>query len=361
MRIPPLVAEYLSDPPCNYHRQDAFREMFAATESDLKSLLGVARPDDYFATQITSTGTGANEAALLALATSGKGLIICNGFFGARLVDQAVQSGLDHVVLDAPHDRPIDPDAVRACIDANPGLTWAFFVSHETRMGLKNPIAEIGRVCKEKGLLVGADCISSSYAYPIDIEAAQLDIATSSSAKALRAAPGIGIAFVKLDSIPAMRRTRAGNYYLDILSELEKQRAESQPRFAQPVALHAAMRAACMNLNEIGIEAHHRRIRSQMDTLIEQLSILGVDSMLDPAHRSWIAVNFRLPGSISYGNFSSRMIEEGYFVLYGIPGDDTHFQLSTIGDLSTEHIDGICRAFSRIFEAGVSAAGAATR
>lgn len=361
MRIPPLVAEYLSDPPCNYHRQDAFREMFAATESDLKELLGVARPDDYFAAQITCTGTGANEASMMALATAGKGLILCNGFFGARLVDQAVQCGIDHVVLDAPHDRPLDPDAVRACIDANADLAWVFFVSHETRMGLRNPLVDIGRVCRDKGLLVGADCISSSYAYPIDIEAAGLDIAVSSSAKALQAAPGIGIVFVKLDVLAALRTQRSGGYYLDLVAELDKQRAESQPRFAQPVALHAAMRAACMNLRAVGIDAHMARIRSQMDALVSHLADLGVESMLEPAYRSWIAVNFRLPAGETYGNFSSRMVQEGYFVLYGIPGDDTHFQLSTIGDLKTEHIDGVCRAFSRIFDASVSAAGAATR
>src|SRR5215204_2780234 len=41
VRIPPLVAEYLAHPPCNYHRQDAFCAMFAETERDLKRLVGI--------------------------------------------------------------------------------------------------------------------------------------------------------------------------------------------------------------------------------------------------------------------------------------------------------------------------------
>ena len=89
VRIPPLVAEYLANPPCNYHRQDAFRHMFADTERDLKKLIGIKHPDRYFATILTATGTGANEACLLAMQPLGKGLLATNGFFGDRVVDQA--------------------------------------------------------------------------------------------------------------------------------------------------------------------------------------------------------------------------------------------------------------------------------
>ena len=172
VRVPPIVAQYLADPPCNYHRQEQFRAMFAETERDLKQLMGMRDPDAYFATILTSTGTGANEATLLALEGLGKGLILVNGFFAARAVDQAIQNGIDHMVLGSAHDRPIDPDQVSATLAAHPEVKWVFFVSHETRAGLANPVVAIGEVCKARGVMVAADIISSSFAYPIDIEAA---------------------------------------------------------------------------------------------------------------------------------------------------------------------------------------------
>src|SRR5690242_14182914 len=129
VRIPPLVADYLANPPCNYHRQDAFRTMFADTERDVKRLVGIQRPDDWFATLMTSTGTGANEACMLAFERLGKGLVVKNGFFGARAVDQARQNGIDHAVLDAAEDRPLDPAAITAALDKDPSLQWVFFVS----------------------------------------------------------------------------------------------------------------------------------------------------------------------------------------------------------------------------------------
>lgn len=349
VRTPPLVAEYLARPPCNYHRQDAFSEMFAANERDLKALIGIAKPDDYYATVQTTTGTGANEGVLLAFQPHGKGLLASNGFFGDRWIDQATQNEIDHVVHSGPHDRPLDPEAIGAALDADPSIKWVFFTSHETRTGLKNPFEAIGRACKQRGVLVGADAISSAYAYPIDIEASQIDFVTASSAKAIMAAPGLAITFVRRAAMAAIKSKRPRGYYFDIIAETEKQIKEQQTRFAQPVVLHAALRAACTHLLEQGIENHMARIQRQMQTLIDALAPMGVTPLLDVQYRSNIAVNFRLPVGLPYSDFATRMEQLGFYALYGIPGDQTHFQLSTIGHLSDDDVQGCLKALAQVF------------
>jgi len=351
VRIPPRVAEYLAHPPCNYHRQEAFREMFAENQRSLKTLVGIADPDGYFATVLTTTGTGANEACLLALEGLGKGLIASNGFFGDRVVDQARQNRIAHVVIASDRDRPLDPDAIGAALDRDPEIRWVFFVSHETRTGLANPLEAIGRACKQRGRMVAADAISSAFAYPIDLEASQVDLVTASSAKAIMAAPGLGIVFTRTAAVPAL--AAAGpprGYYLDVVAEYEKQRAELQPRFAQPVVLHAALRAACLHLEEVGIAAHHARIQRQMRALIDHLATLDVPPLLDERFRSNIAVNFRLPADLPYREFAVEMEQLGYYCLYGIPGDQTHFQLSTIGHLTDDDIAGVQAALRRVLQ-----------
>jgi len=347
VRIPPSVADSLANPPCNYHRQDAFRDMLGATERDLKQLVGIQRPDDYFAAVMTATGTGANEGCLLALEPFGKGLVACNGFFGARVVDQAKQNGIDIEVFEGPQDRPLDVDAIAARLDQDPSIKWVFFVSHETRTGLRNDFEAIGRACKDRGRMVAADAISSAYAYAIDIEKSHVDLVTASSAKAIMAAPGLGVVFVKKASIPTFKAVaRPRGYYLDVIAECERQAADLQPRFAQPVALHAALHAACVHLREVGIANHMARIQRQMATLIDHLAKLDIHPLLNEAFRSNIAVNFRLPVGLPYSTFSKQMESRGYFVLYGIPGDQSHFQLSTIGNLTDEDIRGATAALS---------------
>jgi 2-aminoethylphosphonate-pyruvate transaminase len=351
VRIPPSVAHALSHPPCNYHRQDAFRDMFLETEAALKQLIGIQRAADYYATVITATGTGANEACLLALEPLGKGLIVNNGFFAARAVDQARQNSIAIETLDLPTDRPIDVAAVEAVLDRDRAIKWVFFVSHETRAGLRNPLEQLGRACKQRGLHVAADVISSAFAYPIDLEASQVDLATASSAKAIMAAPGLGIIFTRKESVAALEAAgRPRGYYLDVVAEYKKQASEAQTRFAQPVALHAALHAACVHLAEIGIARHFARVQSQMAGLIEHLDKLGIKPMLDEAFRSNIAVNFRLPVGTTYSQFSKRMEELGYFCLYGIPGDQSHFQLSTIGDLTDAQIEGMKAALTEVLK-----------
>lgn len=351
VRIPPLVKEYLANPPCNYHRQDAFSVMFTETERDLKHLVGIADGDAYFATVMTTTGTGANEACLLALEPLGRGLILNNGFFGARVVDQARQNGIDHVVLESSTEHPLDVAAVTAALDKDPSIKWVFLVSHETRTGLVNPFEDISALCKARGLMVAADAISSAFAYKIDIERAGADLVTASSAKSIMAAPGLGIVFVKLASLPALEAAGGKRgYYLDVIAETKRQQAERQPRFAQPVALHAALRAACTYHGWQGIEAHMVRVQRQMAALIEHLASLGIHPMLDAAYRSNIAVNFRLPVGMPYKVFSTRMEELGYFCLYGVPGDSSHFQLSTIGYLSDDDILGVKQALTQVLK-----------
>ena len=244
----------------------------------------------------TATGTGANEACLLALAGTGPGLIAANGFFAARLVEQAARNGIAHRVLEAPPDRPLDPAEIDRALAAAPELRWLYVVSHETRAGLKNPLAEIGAVARRRGVAVAADVVSSAFAYPIDVEAAGLDLAVTSSSKAIGAVPGLGIVLVRAAFLERLRAARGAGYYLDLVAECDKQRRESQPRFAQPVALYAALAAACAHLRAVGDGgAHGAHAAPDAARSSRTWKRWASPATLPAAYRSGVAVNFRLP------------------------------------------------------------------
>jgi len=352
VKIPAIIHEYLVNPPCNYHRQEGFGVMFDENQRDIKQLLGIKDPNAFFVTTLLASGTGSNEAAMRTLSTLGKGVIIRNGFFGQRLVDQCTRTGIDHVVYDAPHDRPLDVIALEAFLQKTPGLKWGYFVSHETRATLLNPLVEIGRTLKSHGLVVGADCVSSAFAYPLSIEAAQLDLMVATTSKAIMAVPGLGLVLCRHTLMAALKAAgKADAYYLDLVGEYEKQKKEKAPRFGQPVELHAALRAACMHLLSVGIDNHHRRIRSQMLELISHLESLGVTALLEPKYRSNVVVNFLLPQGLTYPEFQVLMAREGFYILYGIIEDPSMFQLCTMGDLTDLDIAGLKNAFNKVLRA----------
>src|SRR5262249_20043982 len=115
-----------------------------------------------------------------------------------------------------------------------------------------------------------------------------------------------------------------------------------------PVALYAALAAACAHLRAVGIDAHMARIQRQMQSIVAHLDALGVAASLPAPHRSGIAVNFRLPPWLRYPDFARRMQQAGYYLLYGPPGDDAQFQVSTIGDLDDGHVAGLCAALAQV-------------
>jgi len=347
VRVPPAVARALADPPCNYHRQEAFRALRVEIEREIPRLLGIRDAAAYRTAIFTATGTGANEACLLALAGTGPGLIVSNGFFAARLVEQAARNGIAHRVLERPADRPLDPAEIYAALAKAPEARWLYAVSHETRAGLKNPLVEIGAVARRRGVAFAADVVSHAFAYPIDIQGAGLDLAVLSSSKAIGAAPGLGIVLVRSAFLEPLRAARGAGCYLDLVAECDRQAQDSQPRFAQPVAPYAALAAACAHLRAVGVDAHFARIQRQMQVIVAHLDALGVPASLPASFRSGIAVNFRLPPWLRYPELARRMQQEGYYLLYGPPGDDAQFQVSTIGDLDDAHVAGLCAALTR--------------
>ena len=352
VKIPSIIHEYLVNPPCNYHRQEGFGVMFDENQRDLKQLLGIKDPNAFFITCVLASGTGTNESAMRALSVLGKGLILRNGFFGQRLVDQATRTGLDHDVFDSPDDRPMDVAALNDFLASNASkYKWAYFVSHETRATLKNPLEEIGRTLKSHGLVVGAACVSSAFAYKLDIEEAQLDLTVFTTSKALMAVPGLGFVLCRHTVMAALKAAgKADAYYMDLVGEYEKQKKERAPRFGQPVELHAAVRAACIHLLQVGIENHHKRIQSQMLELIAHLKTLGIRALLEDKYRSNVVVNFLLPAGIEYPEFQTLMAREGFYVLYGIIEDPSMFQLCTMGDLTDLDLAGLKAAFNKVLQ-----------
>ena len=85
-----------------------------------------------------------------------------------------------------------------------------------------------------------------------------------------------------------------------------------------------------------------------MCAIVCHLDSLGISATLPAEHRSNVAVNFRLPARLPYPEFARRMLREGYYLLYGPPGDDGQFQVSTIGDLDDAHVAGLMGALRRV-------------
>ncbi len=111
---------------------------------------------------------------------------------------------VDHI----PFDRAgyIDPDDIRKAIRKN---TRMVVVNHCSNViGTIQPVAEIGRICKEHGIYLVVDGSQSAGAVPVDMRQMGIDVFVFTGHKCLMGPTGIGGSYV-MEDVP-VRYTRFG-------------------------------------------------------------------------------------------------------------------------------------------------------
>jgi len=91
-----------------------------------------------------------------------------------------------------PFDRDgyVDPEKIGALIKDNTKLV---IVNHASNViGTIQPVAEIGKICREKGVLFCVDAAQTAGMVPIDVKAMNIDILCFTGHKSLMAPPGTG-------------------------------------------------------------------------------------------------------------------------------------------------------------------------
>ncbi|MGG0643944.1 aminotransferase class V-fold PLP-dependent enzyme [Sporosarcina gallistercoris] len=251
------VRKALSANPIS-HRSSAHARTMQSVQKQLK-LLTKARHVQV----LQGTGTLANDVVAAQLGRlSGKGLILVNGEFGARLCDHGSRFGLHYDSLEVGWGETFDMRRLEAVLDSEK-ICWVWFVHCETSTGVLNNLDRINKLCSERNIRIAVDCASSLGTVPVNLEA--VDFGTSGSGKGLGSYSGLALVFHKQDIQPDSKIPR----YLDLGNYIS---AEGIP-FTQSSNLLLALDKAVLQVMH-NPESHFLAIQKRslmLRTAIEQM------------------------------------------------------------------------------------------
>jgi len=101
--------------------------------------------------------------------------------------------GFDVTYLEVGHDGLLDIAVLRAALGADTVLVSVMMVNNET--GVIQPVAEIGAICREKGIVFHCDAVQAAGKIDIDVAALNVDLLTVTAHK-VYGPKGIGALYV---------------------------------------------------------------------------------------------------------------------------------------------------------------------
>jgi len=324
--------------PDQCHREQEFADLVLSIRARLERLYDDT-PGDHDAVIVSGSGTCAVEAMVASLVPrEGTGLVATNGVYGERIAAMLDAQGKAHDIVRAEWLQPIDLDAVRGKLKSR-RFTAVLTVHHETTTGRLNQLDDLGAICREAGVPLLLDAVSSFGGEAIDWRRWHLGAIAATANKCLHGIPGI--AFVIADrGLLAARRGSSPSLYLDLQRSHTEQQTGMSP-FTQAVHACFALDEALAELaDEGGWQRRHQLYRKRTARVRQGLAAIGIEALLPAAESASMLTAYRLPPGVSYQALHDHLKQAG-FVIYAGQGALANgiFRIATMGAIEDADLD----------------------
>ncbi len=296
--VPPRVIRAMLKPLMG-HRGPEFKDLFAKLLSKTKRVFETK--GDLFI--LTSSGTGATEAALQNITDDGDKIIVnVNGFFSERLGEAVKAYGGRPVLLSSEWGRAPSLEDFRKILKANPDAKALACVYNETSTGVTvRDLEQVGELCAENDTLLMVDAISILGGDKLPVDEWNVDLCVTASQKCLMCPPGLSFISVSDKAWAKIRSKKASHSYYLSLPMYAKYIQDGFTPFTPAVSLLYALNEACDMILEEGLPSRYERHRICAEAVYNAMEAMGIGLKAEKVSRSNTVAAIESPGGIDEG------------------------------------------------------------
>ncbi len=283
----PYLDNIYGNPSSLHSAGQKANEALCAARSKIAEIINCSPNEIIF----TSGGSEADNQAIISAAklgaAKGKKHIISTAFEHHAVLHtlkKLESEGYEITLLDVHENGLITPNQVNDAIREDTCLVTVMYANNE--IGTIQPIAEIGEICRQKGVLFHTDAVQAAGHLPIDVKNQNIDM-LSLSAHKFNGPKGVGLLYAK-------RGIRISNLIEGGAQERGKRGGtENIPAI---MGMAAALEESCTHMEETS--AYLTKLRDKL--------ILGLS---------------KIPHSVLNGDKNSRLPNNVNFCFEGIEGE----------------------------------------
>ncbi len=279
--------------PIIHHRTPEFMEIFKEVNENLKYVFQTQSDVLVF----TSSGTGAMEAAVANLLSSGdKALTVQGGKFGERWTEICKSYGINTIVVDVEWGKAVEPKIIEGRLKQDGDIKAVFTTLCETSTGVQTDIKSIAAITKKYKAVVVVDAISGLGAVDIKTDEWGIDCVVAGSQKGLMIPPGLAFVSLSKKAWENAESSKLPKYYFDFKTT-KKALEKTDTPFTPAISLVIALRETLRIMRQEGLEVIFSRHKKLADATRSAMKAMGLE-LFAPTAASDCVTAVKVPSGV---------------------------------------------------------------
>lgn len=288
--------------PIIHHRHPEFTELFARVHENLRYVFQTAGD----VITLTSSGTGAMEAAVCNLHSPGDAAIFVNGGkFGERWGEILRIYGVQATEITVPWGKSVSPEEIEQALKKNKNVKAVYLTHSETSTGAATDVRRIAEIVRGfPGVLTVVDGITAVGAMELRTDDWGLDCVVTGSQKGLMIPPGLAFLALSQKAWEVVGKAGSPRYYFDLRAARKALQSSDTP-WTPAISLVTGLDVALEMLRKEGIENVWGRHARLAGALRSAAKALGVQVLAGNPSNALTAL--RIPERVDPGKFSRSL------------------------------------------------------